>query len=104
FAAKGTVADGVLTGTFKATIAGEGELRIERRREGLIIKLTGQASGNDVVCDGEALPQLSLTKEQLEAKLFELERELQYSRYVRPEPVRYRTPSRKTELRFTPTV
>lgn len=104
FSAKGTVTDGVLVGTYKATIAGEGELRIERRQGGLIIKLAGKVSGNDVVCDGEALPQLSLTKEELEAKLFQLERELQYSRYARPEPVRYRSPTRKTELRFTPTV
>src|SRR5690606_32525587 len=46
FSAKGTVTDGVLVGTYKATIAGEGELRIERRQGGLIIKLAGKVSGN----------------------------------------------------------
>lgn len=104
FAAKGTVAEGILSGTYKATIAGEGELTLRLREGGLIVSMKGTAAGSEVTCDGEALPRLSLTKEQLEAKLFELEHELQWSRYERPEPVRYRTPSRKTELRFTPTV
>lgn len=104
FTAKGTVADGVLSGTYKATIAGEGTLTLTRRQGGLVVSLAGAAAGSEVTCDGEALPQLTLTREQLETKLFQLERELQFSRYDRPEPVRYRTPSRKTELRFTPTV
>ncbi|MBX3470999.1 MAG: hypothetical protein KF878_29375 [Planctomycetes bacterium] len=104
FTAQGKVVDGVLTGTYKATIAGEGELTLRRAPGGLLLGMRGIIAGNEVTCDGEGVPQLTLDRQGLEARLFELEHKLQSSRYPRPEPVRYRTPSRKTEVRFTPTV
>lgn len=104
FAGQGQVSDGVFKGTYKATIAGEGELTLRRSQGGLLLSMKGAISSDAVTVEGEALPQLSLTKPQLEARLFELCHALQFSRYVRPAPLRYRTPSRKTELRFAPTV
>lgn len=105
FAAKGAApSDGKLTGTYKATVAGEGEAKFKVEGNGLIMTLTGTLAGTAVVVDGEATHALTLTKAQLEAELYQWSQKLQDSRYTRPTPVRYRTPSRKTELRFTPSV
>lgn len=91
-------------GTYKATIGGEGELTLRVADGGLAMSWKGKVAGSDVSGAGDAVRALGMTKAQLEAKLFELSADLQASRYPRPTPVRYRTPSRKTELRFTPTV
>jgi phosphatidylserine/phosphatidylglycerophosphate/cardiolipin synthase-like enzyme len=104
FSAAGTPKDGKLKGTYKATIAGEGEATFKVEGNGLLMTLEGTAAGNAVTVDGEATHALTLTKAQLEAELYRWSQKLQDSRYTRPTPVRYRTPSRKTELRFTPSV
>lgn len=104
FTAKGTTRGSTLTATYKATIAGEGEAKFKIEGSGLIMTLKGTVTGSDVTVEGEATHNLSFTKPQLEAELFRMSQKLQDSRYTRPVPVRYRTPSRKTELRFTPTV
>lgn len=106
FEATGTVSASAktLTGTYKSTIGGEGEMTLRKADGGLAVSLKGKVSGNDVTCAGEATRALTMTKKQIEAKLFEINATLQASRYPRPTPVRYRSPSRKTELRFTPTV
>lgn len=94
-----------LSGTYKATIAGEGEITFRVQEDGTLrVAMKGRVSGKKVECAATATRAVDEDQAGLEARLFDLRARLQYSRYPRPDPARYRSPSRKTEVRFTPTV
>jgi phosphatidylserine/phosphatidylglycerophosphate/cardiolipin synthase-like enzyme len=94
-----------LTGSYKATIAGEGEVTFRVQDDGsLRVSMKGRVTGKAVECVGTATRAIDDDQAGVEARLYDLHARLQYSRYPRPEPARYRSPSRKTEVRFTPSV
>jgi phosphatidylserine/phosphatidylglycerophosphate/cardiolipin synthase-like enzyme len=106
FAGRGTTSDSnrALSGTYKATIAGEGALALKVTDAGLHVTLKGKLRDDEVTLEADAARTYPWTQAELEDHLFKDNTKLQAHRYPRPEPVRYRTPSRKTELRFAPNV
>jgi phosphatidylserine/phosphatidylglycerophosphate/cardiolipin synthase-like enzyme len=103
----GAIEDGKVTGTYKATIAGEGKVTFSKKAgpNGGALSISFESSSSPKTTgDGAATRALPITQKQLETKLFEANAKLQAHRYARPEPIRYRTATRKTEFRFTPTV
>lgn len=101
------IEDGKVKGTYKATIAGEGKVTFSKRtgpNAGTLSVAFESTSSPKNTGEGVATRALPITQKQLETKLFEANAKLQAHRYARPEPISYRSPSRKTEFRFTPSV
>ncbi len=103
FEARGALgADGTLALPYKATVAGEGELRLERDGDGLRVRLAGKVGADDVRAEGTAARAVGSTRAELEAELFALGARLQAHRYPRPAPTRAQTNGGRVGLRFTP--
>lgn len=105
----GKVENGVLETKLTRTAAagGDGEAQYRLKPDGsLEISWKGavKRSGQTWPCTGraKATPKLALSRQQLEAKLFTLNRALLEMDYPRSEPARYRSNSGKVEGRFTP--
>ncbi len=108
---EGSVAAGgwELVTRYDSTIGKVGDATYERQQDGSLTvrwasdeqedgrpKARGVGRGERVFGD--------MDQADVEKRLFELNRELQYLRYPRPEPTSYDARSGKVKLRFTPTV
>lgn len=110
--AEGAVERGgwTLTAAYEATIGGTGEATHELAGDGQSFTLrfiSEQEVDGRPKARGEGRGERTfgaLSKQDIERKLFELNRELQFLRYPRPEPGRYDARSGKLSIRFTPSV
>lgn len=110
--AEGAVESGgwMLAAAYDATIAGTGEATHELAADGQSFTLrftSEQQVDGRPKARGEGRGERTfgaLSKQDVERKLFELNRELQFLRYPRPEPTRYDARSGDLSIRFTPTV
>jgi len=104
FEGSGELKSDKLTGTYKATVAGAGTLTIIPGTDGALRLAFTSTDATKATGNGTCTRAYPITRAALEKRLFEANVKLQAHRYPRPEPVRYRTATRKTEFRFTPSV
>lgn len=104
FEGTGEVKSDKLTGTYKATVAGAGTLTLTPGTDGALRLSFTSTDATKATGEATCTRAYAITRAALEKRLFDANVKLQAHRYPRPEPVRYRTATRKTEFRFTPSV
>lgn len=99
------LSSGRLVEAYDSIAGGEGEAIYTRAADGsLELRFRSLVGDEQITATAQLTPAFALSQADLRQRVFEAKKELQYLRYPRPEPVRYKARSGNIALRFTPTV